>query len=346
MRFKYYILLGVIFFAMAYVGAFCANLTCYWQEDRIDSFFGKNKNDDHTSTTGTTSNNDFMPQFEFFEGSMISTEALSIMPTSNQLRKTTKKNIFIPLSVPVNKHQFLRKEAQRYFAEKNDSFLRSDRWEEEANIVIANLEKYDCLKSNSKIVDLGAGHGFYSLIFSQLADKGFVYCCDINPAAQYESAQSIRYNQINNNGARYSNIVLWLNTPDSTLLEKESVDLIFARDVHFVHEGTPEKDQKMVLWDRENVNRYRGGLILAIKNQHGSMLQSIYNTLKPGGHFVLLERMCGVGMSQRLDRQGIVELLTSYGFKQVADIRDLEKTEKNREKLENGEIDHFLIFKK
>lgn len=346
MKIKHYALIGVIFFVMACIGAFCANLTCYWQEDKIDNYFGKNdKNSDNISTTGAN-NNDFIPEFEFFEGSMISTEALSTMPTSNQLRKTIKKNIFVPLSVPVSKHQFLRKEAQKCFAEKNDSFLRSDRWEEEANIVVSNLEKFDCIQQNNKILDLGAGHGFYSLIFSQLADKGFVYCCDINPAAQYESAQSIRYNQINNNGANYSNIILWLNTSDSTLLKKESVDLIFARDVHFVHEGTPEKDQKMVLWDRKNVNRYRGGLILAIKNQHGSMLQSIYNTLKPGGHFVLLERMCGVGMSQRLDRQGIVELLTSYGFKQVADIRDLEKTEKNRTKFKNGEIDHFLIFKK
>jgi predicted methyltransferase len=343
MKLKHYILVSIVVFIITYISSLLANVTCYWQEQRIESSFGQNAE----TKAGLDSDSDFFKDYEFYDGSMISIQQLSTMPTNMKNKKIGVNTIFIPLSLPKTKHQFLRKETLNNFAENNNNFLRNERWDEEGGIVLTKLQQYKCINAGSKILDLGAGHGYYSLIFSQIVGtNGLVYCCDINPAAQYETAQTIRYNQINNSGADFSNIILWLNVPDSTLLRKESIDTIFARDVHFVHEGTPEKNPKLVLWDRENIDLYRDGLIMSIKKQHGYMLQSIYDTLKPDGHFVLLERMCGPGMVQRLDRKGITMLMESYGFKIAADIDDLGKTPKNVTKFKNGEIDHFLIFKK
>lgn len=109
------------------------------------------------------------------------------------------------------------------------------------------------LKPGQDIADVGAGTGFFSLLFADaVKPDGKVYAVDITP----NFIKSIKKRAA---GAGLKNLVPVLNTPYSIELPSESVDLVFISDTYH-HFEYPE-----------------------------SMLYSIYQAMRPDAKLVIID---------------------------------------------------------
>lgn len=109
------------------------------------------------------------------------------------------------------------------------------------------------LKPGQDIADVGAGTGFFSLLFADaVKPDGKVYAVDITP----NFIKSIMKRAA---GAGLKNLVPVLNTPYSIELPSESVDLVFISDTYH-HFEYPE-----------------------------SMLYSIYQAMRPDAKLVIID---------------------------------------------------------
>jgi len=96
--------------------------------------------------------------------------------------------------------------------------------------IIRHLE----IEPGMQIADLGAGGGYYTLRFAQLAgEEGKVYAVDVNEKLLkiIEEEGAIR---------ELKNIRTILASPDDSLLPEKSVDLVFVRNVYH-HLPSPEE---------------------------------------------------------------------------------------------------------
>lgn len=142
------------------------------------------------------------------------------------------------------------------------------------------------LKAGMNIADIGAGTGFYSLLFArEVGNVGNVFAVDIT--------EDFILN-INRRAAEANlkNIHGVLNTQKETLLAPNSIDLAFVCDTyhHFEYPQT--------------------------------MLESIYKALRPGGQLVIIDFMKQSGVSSawvmshvRADKKTVIKEIEQAGFK-------------------------------
>ncbi len=157
-------------------------------------------------------------------------------------------------------------------------------WERRHEIVAALN-----LKPDAVAADIGAGTGFFTLLFAQgVGPKGQVYAVDITP----NFIESIRTRA---KDLGYGNVIGVVNNAHSVMLPDHSVDLIFTSDTyhHFEYPA--------------------------------SMLASIHAALRPDGELVLIDfkRIPGVSSPWvlrhvRAGEETVVKEIEQAGFTLVA----------------------------
>lgn len=148
-----------------------------------------------------------------------------------------------------------------------------------------NILKALELKEGMRVADIGAGTGFFTLMFAQqVGPTGRVYAVDITP----EFVKRINTLMKDNN---LSNVRTVLCKEDSAQLQPESVDLVFICDTYH-HFEYPKPT-----------------------------MQSIYKALKPGGQLIVIDfdRIPHVSREWLLDhvrigRDKTTSEIASYGF--------------------------------
>ncbi len=154
-----------------------------------------------------------------------------------------------------------------------------------------NILKALELKDGMRVADIGAGTGFFTLMFAQAVGKtGRVYAVDITPEFVKRINNLMKENSL-------SNVRTVLSKEDSVELQPESVDLIFICDTYH-HFEYPKP-----------------------------VMQSIYKALKPGGQLIVIDfdRIPNVSREWLLDhvragRDQTTSEIASYGFKFDQDI--------------------------
>lgn len=146
------------------------------------------------------------------------------------------------------------------------------------------------LKPGMDIADVGAGTGFYSLLFaSQVAPKGKVYAVDVTE----DFIRNIDRRAAENN---LGNIVTVLSAQNDARLETASVDMAFVCNTyhHFEYPQT--------------------------------MLASMRDALRPGGSLIIIDYRKQPGISTgwvmshvRAGKQKVIDEIEKAGFKLQAD---------------------------
>lgn len=157
-------------------------------------------------------------------------------------------------------------------------------WERRHDIVTALN-----LKPNAVVADIGAGTGFFVLMFAQeVGPKGLVYAVDITP----NFVKSINTRA---KGLGYRNVIGVVNNAHSVMLPHNSVDLVFTSNTYH-HFEYPK-----------------------------SMLASIHAALRPNGELVVIDfkRISGVSSRWvmghvRAGEQIVQGEIEQAGFKLVA----------------------------
>lgn len=149
------------------------------------------------------------------------------------------------------------------------------------------------LKPDMDVADIGAGTGFYSMMFAkEVGPKGKVYAVDI-------AEEFLSHIRANAKQRGLTNITTVLCSDDSAKLPPESIDLAFICDVyhHFEHPG--------------------------------STMRSIHRALRPGGELVVIDftRIEGVSREWVLNhvRAGEEETtreIVADGFEVIRDVPD------------------------
>lgn len=328
---EYAVLFAVVFLAV--IIAFLVFFVLI--EKPLDNFTGERDSDDRRDIEQRK------PSYRQLDYQLTSTVHL----VGKQLYKKGKtvfvagKKIVKPIPVPKDAYNVILEKDQRRLFDKHGKtiYFFDKRWENEGRVVLENLVKYGCIKENSHVVDFGGGTGYYSLVFSQVTGpKGRVFLVDMNPVVLNDALQVIRYNNsiITAKGGNpvYSNITPVLSTTDDFFIPDESIDMVFACNVHCFHQY-PENG-KHGKPNREKSKKEKGRILARIRLDNKKTILNIHRCLKKGGYFVIIENTDGVGPPLRLDKEGIVELFESEGFKKVIDLSD-KKWERE-----------FLIFEK
>ena len=141
-----------------------------------------------------------------------------------------------------------------------------------------------CRKEGNAIADIGAGSGYFTVLFSKRAGKnGKVFACDIEKGM-------IDYIEKRIKNENLKNVVPILCKPDDPMLPQSSVDLIFICDTYH-HIG-----------------------------KRGDYLTLLKKYLKPGGRLTIVdyqkhETPYGPPLSMRIDRKEIIKEITGAGYK-------------------------------
>ena len=146
------------------------------------------------------------------------------------------------------------------------------------------------LKPGMDVADIGAGTGFYSLLFArQVAPEGKIYAVDI-------SDEFVKNIERRANEQQLKNIIGVVNNPREVTLSDNSIDLAFICDTyhHFEYPITTMK--------------------------------SIHKALRPGGEVIIIDFRKVSGFSSswvmghvRLNKQAVIKEIESTGFKFVAE---------------------------
>jgi ubiquinone/menaquinone biosynthesis C-methylase UbiE len=142
------------------------------------------------------------------------------------------------------------------------------------------------LKPGMKVADIGAGTGFYSLLFArQVGPEGHVYAVDI--ASEFVKNILLRASE-----KQLDNVTGVVNNPKTVELPENHIDLAFICDTyhHFEYPMTT--------------------------------MQSIYSALKPGGEVVIIDFRKVKGFSSpwvmnhvRADKLSVIREIEAAGFK-------------------------------
>lgn len=177
------------------------------------------------------------------------------------------------------------------------------------------LEKM-AITPGMSVVDLGAGTGYFAFRFSELVGpEGHVYATDIaSGALKYMSAIIEREAD---GGRDYGNITLVKNPLDGTGVEAGAADVVFVCSIHiFSH------------LDMLNVSPEAlaaGDPVALMAEGRSVMIESIFETLKPGGRFVYMEGRPGSHEGLDLDLDAVSTLFVRFGFTEAARHGHLEK---------------------
>ncbi len=173
------------------------------------------------------------------------------------------------------------------------SFEDIDRWvaefesperdrQQKPDEVVAALK----LRSSDRIADIGAGTGYFSRRFAAAAGEGTVFAVDLEP-------NMLRYVAKRARAEGQSNVVPVLALPDSPMLPRASVDVIFiCNTIHHI----------------ENRAAY---------------YQILRESLAPGGRLAIVdfrkdaELDAGPPLAMRLDRKDLESELSKAGFRLV-----------------------------
>ena len=145
---------------------------------------------------------------------------------------------------------------------------------------------------NTRIADVGAGTGLYSLLFAEkVGEQGVVYAVDIAP----------RFLTLINQRAEdlgFDNIVSVLGRPDSITLPPASVDAVFIADTYHYFEDP------------------------------ASIMKTVFDALKPGGHLYIVDYRLVEGQTPPADKRhvrfgmnSLVSEIESFGFVDAEEIR-------------------------
>lgn len=142
------------------------------------------------------------------------------------------------------------------------------------------------IKTGMAIADIGAGTGFYTLLFAQeVGSSGKVYAVDI-------SEDFIKNILISARQKKFGNVEGIINSQKSTNLESDSIDLAFICDTYH-HFEYPQ-----------------------------SMLASIYQALRTGGELVIIDFRKQPGVSSgwvmthvRANEKDVIREVEAAGFK-------------------------------
>ena len=146
------------------------------------------------------------------------------------------------------------------------------------------------LKAGSRIADVGAGTGFYSILMSQaVGDEGWVYAIDISPKFVQHLSKSFDERSLNN-------VTTIMCDDDSICLPPNSIDTAFICDVYHHFE-----------YPRDT-------------------MESIHRAMTVGGRVVVIdfERIPGVSRDWtlqhvRADKQTFINEIQEAGFEFIAE---------------------------
>ena len=166
------------------------------------------------------------------------------------------------------------------------------------------------------IVDLGAGTGYFAFRFSErVGPEGHVYATDIASGALKYMAAIIE--REGSSGRDYRNISLVENPLDGTGVAAGSADVVFVCSIHiFSH-------LDMLYLSEEELTS--GDPVALMAAGRAVMIQSIFETLKPGGRFIYLEGRPGSHAGLDLDLDAVSALLVGFGFTEAARHDHLQK---------------------
>lgn len=171
------------------------------------------------------------------------------------------------------------------------SFEDTDRWVAEfesperdrlqkPDEVVAALK----LKSADRIADIGAGTGYFTRRFAKAASEGTVYAVDLEP-------NMLRYVAKRARSEGQKNVVPVLALPESPMLPRESVDVIFiCNTIHHIE------------------NR-------------GAYYEILRESLAPGGRLVIVDFRKDAKLEEgpppemRIDRKDLERELSQAGFR-------------------------------
>ena len=218
----------------------------------------------------------------------------------------------LPEAIPPDAFTDLTDEERRYI-EGNWKLLSAMR---DVRIRPAETLEKMALTQGMTVVDLGAGTGYFTFRFSrQVGPTGRVYATDIaSGALKYMQALIEREAEL---GTDYSNISLVKNPLDGTGVADGEADVVFVCSIHiFSHldmlNHTPEE-------------LAAGDPVALMAAGRKAMIQSIHDTLKPGGRFVYMEGRPGSHEGLDLDADAISDLFETFGFVEVGQHGHLEK---------------------
>lgn len=172
------------------------------------------------------------------------------------------------------------------------------------------------LSPGMSVVDLGAGTGYFTFRFSQqVGPGGRVYATDIaSGALKYMQAL---IDQEATSGTDYSNISLVQNPLDGTGVADGSADVVFVCSIHiFSH---------LDMLNHTPAELAAGDPVALMAAGRAAIIQSIHDTLKPGGRFVYMEGRPGSHEGLDLDADAISALFARFGFVELAQHEHLEK---------------------
>ena len=220
----------------------------------------------------------------------------------------------LPLPEPISPDAFsdLDEEERRYI-EGNWKLLSHNR---DVRLKPAQTLEKMGLSEGMSIVDLGAGTGYFAFRFSEsVGSGGRVYATDIaSGALKYMQAIIDREAEA---GTDYSNITLVKNPLDGTGVADGSADVVFVCSIHiFSH---------LDMLNYSNEEMAAGDPVELMAAGRSTIIQSIHDTLKPGGRFVYMEGRPGSHEGLDLDAGAISALFGKFGFVELARNEHLEK---------------------
>lgn len=180
----------------------------------------------------------------------------------------------------------------------------------------ADMVMFAGIKPGSRVLDLIAGGGYFTRIFARVVgDKGYVYA--------YAASETDAIVQKRFPGAdpkkqflAYSNVAV-LHAPIMKYAAPELLDVVWtAQNYHDLH------------------TKLFGPADVAVLNK------AIYDSLKPGGYFVVLDHsaVAGSGLDavstlHRIDEKTLIKEIEAAGFKLVASSNILRNKDDKRDKL-------------
>lgn len=155
------------------------------------------------------------------------------------------------------------------------------------------LLKFSGVTSGMKVADMFSAHGYYSELLSYIVgDQGKVYAHNNQPYLQFIGKEKVlaRYE------GRLPNVELLHTEVDSLGLPSQGLDMIFMvmtyHDLYHTSDNWPQIDPK-------------------------DFLNQILQSLKPGGHLLIVDHQAAEGRAQR-DAQRLHRIEKSYALKDLA----------------------------
>ena len=233
-------------------------------------------------------------------------------PSSSSPRANGTHSVPLPEAIPPEAFSDLTDEERRYI-EGNWKLLSTNR---DVRLKPKETLEQMALTPGMTVVDLGAGTGYFAFRFADIVGpEGRVYATDIaDGALKYMDAIIQREAGL---GKDYSNITLVKNPLDGTGVEAGTADVVFVCSIHiFSH---------LDMLNLSPEQRAEGDPVALMAEGRKVMLQSITDTLKPGGRFIYMEGRPGSHDGLDLDADAISALFGQFGFVEDSRHDHLEK---------------------